>query len=887
MPQEIHPRKSSEDANGLLPPAGRRVLLERETHLAFLDALLAEVTKQGEGQLVFIGGEAGAGKSALLRRFCGEHRRSARLLWGSCDSLVTPRPLGPFLDISQMTGGEVQDLIRGEGKPYEVAAALTRELMEHACTMLVIEDLHWADDATLDMLRMLGRRIESVPTLLLASYRDDGMEAAHPLRLVLGELATHPAVRRLEVQALSRAAVAELAAVARIDGTELYGKTNGNPFFVTEILASGSLDIPSTVRDAVLGRAAGLSIRARTLLEVVAVVPVHAEVWLLERVAGKELVALGECLRTGMLRTEPGGVAFRHELARLAIEQALLPDRRVALNRQVLVALMSPPDGVPDLARLAHHAESAGDPESVLRYAPAAADRAAAHGAHREAAAQLDRAIRSSAGSPPEERAALFEKRAHQCLIIDRYDEAVEAYRQALELHHALADPKGEAKALHGLAITLWASGRTKEAEAAAIRAVEMLEPFPLSPELAEAYSFLGNIYMNLEDRERAISWSARGIELAEKVGGARPAVARGLMSIGAVKVLTGSAEGFKDLEQAAETAAADGSDNLFAVALSSTAWAALRTKSYQLVDQAIDRGLTWTGERGLELVQRALLALRARSDFDQGRWGDAKSATEQVLHASRSSTVPHIGATVVGCLLRARQGDPAVDELLVEIWQSAEPSGELQRMAPVAAALAETTWLNGDRGPVWDITAAALEVAMRREASWVVGELIYWRWRAGIPHELLDIPEPYACQIRGDWKKAFELWTEIGCPYEAAIARADSGDQVEIRRAFAELHELGASATIAALTRDLRAQGVQRIPRGPRSATRSDPAGLTAREGEVLELVEQGLRNADIAERLSLSERTVAHHVSSILTKLGVSSRIAAPARARQLRSR
>lgn len=887
MAHEIHKKDTTEHGRASVPFNVGRVLLERDSQLAALEAALAALASDGQGRLVFVGGEAGVGKTTLLRRFCAEHRRSARVLWGGCDSLITPRALGPLLDVAQATGGGLEDLMRGEAKPYEVSAALARELRLFTRTILVLEDVHWADDATLDLLRLLGRRIESVPALVIASYRDDGLDRVHPLRIVLGELASHPAVDRLDIAPLSREAVAELAASAQVDGGELYDKTGGNPFFVTEVLASSGGRIPNTVRDAVLSRAASLSARARTLLEVVGVVPVHAEVWLLERVAGDELVDLEECLRTGMLRTEPGGVAFRHELARLAIEESLPPDRRLSLHRQVLAALTSPPADERDVARLAHHAEAAGESASVLRYAPAAAERASALGAHREAAAQFARALRFADDLPPQERAKLLEEHAHECLITDQFAEAVEAYEQTLRSYRALSDRRGEAKALHGLAITLWGVGETAEAENAARTAVALLEPFPPDDELASAYSFLGNIYMNLEDGEHTMTWSTRAIELAQRVPNADGALARSLMSIGTIKALSGSTRGFEELYRAADVAERAGFDNFVAVVLSSTAWAALRTRSYDIADRSLERGLAWTGERGLELVRRALLAYRARLQLDRGQWQDAKTSTELVLRAARDSTVPYINALVVAGLLDARQGNLDSYERLDEVREVAEPSGELQRIAPAAVALAEIAWLYGRTDAIERVTDAALDLALERGADWVIGEVGYWRWRAGIREEIPGAAEPYACQMRGDWSRAVELWGKIGCPYEMAIARTDSGEREEIRAAFATLQELGATVTIAALTRDLRARGMERIPRGPRGTTRSDPAGLTARESEVLDLIGEGLRNADIAECLSLSERTVAHHVSSILSKLGVSSRLAAPAKARELRQR
>jgi predicted ATPase len=345
--------------------------------------------------------------------------------------------------------------------PHEVATALAHELGARAPTVFVLEDLHWADEATLDVLRLLARRVETVPALVVASYRDDGLDRAHPLRIVLGELATSRTVGRMRLGRLSPGAVAQLAEPYGVDADELYRKTAGNPFFVVEALASGAEGIPDTVRDAVLARAARLSPTGGTLLEAVAVVPPHAELWLLEALAGDAADGLDECLTSGMLVAQAAGVAFRHELARLAVEASVPPHRRVELHRRALARLADPPGGAPDLARLVHHAEAAGDGDAVLRFAPAAAARAASLGAYREAAAQYGRALRFGDRLPVGVRAELLERRSHACYLTDQNDAAVEAVQAALECRRQLGQRLEEGDSLRWLSEVLWCPGRS------------------------------------------------------------------------------------------------------------------------------------------------------------------------------------------------------------------------------------------------------------------------------------------------------------------------------------------------------------------------------------------------------------------------------------------
>jgi hypothetical protein len=331
-------------------------LLERSAQLQELDEHLGAVRSQGRGQLVLIGGEAGIGKTTLVRAFC-EERRSIRVLWGACDALYTPRPLGPFVDIADEAGGELAALVAEGATPGELVAALAGELGRRSPSVVVLEDLHWADEATLDVVRLLARRVESVPALVLATYRDDELDRAHPLRIVLGELPRH-AADRMALAPLSAHAVAALAGSAGVDHGELHRRTAGNPFFVTEVLATADDAIPETVRDAVLARIARLDEGAQALLDIVAIVPLRAELWLLEALADGDLAQLDACLASGVLRAERDAVGFRHEIARVAVEEALSPHRRMALHRKAVAALVAH-GARSDPARVAHHAEPA------------------------------------------------------------------------------------------------------------------------------------------------------------------------------------------------------------------------------------------------------------------------------------------------------------------------------------------------------------------------------------------------------------------------------------------------------------------------------------------------------------------------------------------------
>jgi predicted ATPase len=502
-------------------------LLERDDELAAFDECLGAVRGGSQGRVVLVSGESGVGKTALLRRFAEQCAGSARVLWGGCDPLFTPRPLGPLLDVAESVGGDLAQVVEGPVLPHELVAALARELQARAPTVLVLEDLHWADEATLDVLRLLARRVATVPSLIVASYRDDEFASTHPLRIVLGELATNRAIRRLKLAALSPAAVAQLAEPHGVDAGELYRKTGGNSFFVVEVLATGVDDVPDTVRDAIFARAARLTPSAKRLLEAVSVVLPQAELWLLETLAGQVFDGLDECLTSGMLASVAEGVAFRHELVRVAIEESIAPNRRIDLHRWALEALANPPRGKRDLARLAYHAEAAGEAEAVVRFAPAAAAGAASLGAHREAAAQYARALRFGDRLTAAERASLLEDHAQECLMTDQYSDGIAALEQSLEIRRTLGDTLKEGDALRRLSEFFWCPGRTAESERCAREAVALLEAVPPSAELAWAYANLSTTCQSTMLREEASAWGRRALDLAERLGETELAVTR------------------------------------------------------------------------------------------------------------------------------------------------------------------------------------------------------------------------------------------------------------------------------------------------------------------------------------------------------------------------
>jgi DNA-binding CsgD family transcriptional regulator/tetratricopeptide (TPR) repeat protein len=783
-------------------------LLERDAHLDQLEALLGRA-HGGEGAVAIVSGEAGIGKTSLLRQLA--QRTDARVLWGGCDELFTPRPLGPLHDMAPRFGTAFRELLGGAERD-PLFRELQRELRD-APSLLVIEDVHWADEATLDLVRFLGRRIHDLPCLMALTFRDE--ELGRGMQTVAGDLARSGA-RRIKLHPLSAAAVASLAASARVSSETIHLLTGGNPFFVTELLASEGEDVPASVRDAVLARIERLPPAARAVLESVAVVPSRAEIWLAEGDAS----AIDACVTAGLLRFEDPYLSFRHELARRAVADAIPPRRAGELHRRVLAALAArSPEA---LARLVHHAENAGDTRAVLRFAPAAAAQAARMGAHREAAAHYERALRV------ERSAELLERHAYECYLTNQIDAGLVSRRAALQMRRAEGDPLRAGDNLRWISRLPWFRGDGAGAAQFGDEAIRELEPLGRTPALAMAWSNRAQLFMLEGTVADTLRLAEPAIAFGRETGDAM-IVAHALNNVGTVLLQNGEERGRSALEESLAVALQHGLEEHVARAYTNLASCAVTAHDYHHAWRYLDAGIAFTTEKDLDAWTVYMTAWRARAHLEVGEWTRAADDASWVLAHPSAAAVSHIPAYAVLATVRARRGDPEVQPLLDRAHELAMKTGEAQRIEPVAIARAEAAWLAGD---------GAFDVD-------------------GTP----------------------DLWLSRGMPYEAALTLAKTGDEEDARRAILILEDLGAAATVARVKRDLRARGVRGLPRGARASTEANPAQLTAREMEILRLLAEGLRNADIAGRLFVSAKTVDHHVSSVLAKLGVRSRTEAAA--------
>jgi DNA-binding CsgD family transcriptional regulator len=550
--------------------------------------------------------------------------------------------------------------------------------------------------------------------------------------------------------------------------------------------------------------------------------------------------------------------------------------RRLVLHRLVLEALRRSPLAESAMARLAYHADAAHDPAAVLAYAPGAARQAASANAHHDAAQHFALALRYAAGLPPAEHAALQEAYAWECNLIEQRAAGAEARRQAAELWREAGQPLRQGENLAQMMILLVAQGRHAEAEQMSQAALRLLEPLPPGRELALAYRSQAVLRMFDRDVSAAITWGEKARVLAEQAGDPH-VLALVLNTVGTAWLFADYERGRAYLERSLAAARQAGQDAHAANAITNLAAASAELFQFERAEGYLADGLAFCTEHDFDAMRLYMLAWQAATHLYRGRWDAAGEAAAAVVGRADVSKNSRVTALVVLGRLRARRGDPGVWEALDEALTLAEGMIGYDRVAHCRAARAEAAWLEDQPKRAAEEALAAFDAAASKGHPWLAGELALWRARAG---EEFALPEaaarPFRLELAGDWQAAAAAWETLGCPYEQARALAE-GDTAAQRAALAVFEALGARPAAARLRHKLRAAGARDLPRGPRPATQAHPFGLTARQAEVLAWLGSDLTNAQIAAHLHLSPKTVDHHVSAVLAKLGVGTRAAA----------
>jgi ATP/maltotriose-dependent transcriptional regulator MalT len=852
-------------------------LLERDEYLFGLTSQF-QIAAGGEGQVAVIFGDAGIGKTSLVESFTKQYEDKASVYWGACDDLFTPRPLAPLYDIAgKMKSKIIDKLEQGASRP-SIFNEFLNEIHLKEPSIIVIEDVHWADESTFDFIKFLAKRINKYKSLLIITYRSDEIGSTHPLRISLSNIPTKY-FRRSELLPLSINAVKVIAKSFGRDGDSIFTKTNGNPFLITELLMNDQENIPATVKDLMIFRLNRLSADARSAVETFSVIPGAVEKWLINLLI-KNYCVVDEAVESGILKIEKDSISFRHELGRLAVEESLSESKRIKLNSFVLDAFLKQKNIDHFLARIIHHAARAYNREIIIKYVPLAAERAASLGSHRGSASYYELLMQNFENFKEEEKAEILEKYSYQCYLTDQLEKALEARLKLLTIWKNLNQKVKEGNNLRWLSRISWFLGNKKQADSYAEEAVKILESqSESSAELAMAYSNRSQLFMLSGDVDNAVLFGEKVIRLADSLGNLE-ILSHALINVG-VALLENSynEDGEKKLLNSLQIALDNGYEEHAARSYTGLGCRSVENKIYQKAKDFFNDGISYSIEHDLDSYKLYMQAWLARLYFETGEWNQAGELAQNVLNTYGLSVVSRIPAQTTLGWLRLRRGDPEALKLLREVQSLANETGELQRIGPVSVAFLEAAWLTGDTGKYFSIGKAGYDLALQSDNSWIKGQLAYYLKLCNkLPEIPANIAEPYLMQLKGDWKSAAAIWEKIGCPYEKALALSE-GDLKAQFAALEILKELGANPLLEKLQKKMRKQGIKNIPKGPRQSTQKNPMGLTGRQIEILNLVANGLSNSDIGNKLYISARTVENHISTIFSKLNIHTRTEAAA--------
>ncbi|HEY4346327.1 MAG TPA: AAA family ATPase [Gaiellaceae bacterium] len=856
-------------------------LLERDRGLATL-AEARESAARGRGRVVYVTGEPGIGKTSLVSQFVRGLGSETRVLQGTCDDLSIPRPLGPIRDLVGCVSPALSGAIAACAAPHDIQALLIAELeAPPGPTVLVLEDVHWADDATFDAITVLGRRIGSLPAVLVLTLRPGEAPPGHPLHSTLGAIRADDSVV-IELAPLSESAVIALAGDCD-DAEEIYAATSGNPFYVTELLAARAASgLPASVANAVLGRAARLDGDSRRLVELVSVVPNRIRISLLDDLLPGWAVAAEEPERRQLLDIDASYVRFRHELARHAVRSSVPVATCRRLHGEILEALLA---ANADPADIVHHAEEAGARDVVAEYALLAARRARAVGSNRGAYSHYSRAAEFLDRVPAPVQAMVLEELASAAYEVVRLDDGFAALDRAIDLYAGLDDPASVGRCKRMLSRFHWYAGDGAAARTAALEAVAILEPLGDSVELAAALSAFAQLAMLAEDFAQALAWSNRALELAARLGDERTR-AHALVNRGGAKLMMDPLD-MAPLIEAHEIAHAAGDRHEATRALLNLGYSLMRWARPVPASKYAQQALEYAQEHEIDTLASYASLTLAWLRLRAGDWEDAEVVARHEFERAR--TVPQLLAKTILTELAIRRGDPDAAEHLTTLDAQAGRTGELQRIAPVLELATEWALTSGEPMPVERLQTHLDEIRRQGLAGEGSARVAAWAAVAGL--DVTDIggasgkaiPLPFSAILRRDWQGAADAFAEARWPYDRALMLSMLDDEEALVEAIETARTLGAEPLKRHVAERMRGLGI-RVPLGPRPSTRANPSGLTPRQVEVLALVTEGLSNAEIAERLVVSLRTAEHHVAAVLTKLGATTRWEAARRASEL---
>lgn len=845
-------------------------LFERENYLQILEDKFNHIVN-GDGLVVLISGEAGIGKTSLVEKFI--ENKDVKIYWGACDSLNIPRPLGPLYDIAiQSTSNLFNLLVKNEERHVIFSSTLQLLHNRNQPVLMIIEDIHWADESTIDLIKFLGKRINQEKALLIVTFRDDEVGSGHPARTMFGDI-PQKNILRMNLIPLSEHSIESIAELNGVNSEGLYEKTNGNPFFITEIIAAKDENIPLTIKDSILAKLSRLSEKAKNFIELISVIPGKIDLGFI-----KELISylsiLDECIETGKLKRDFQYITFKHELVRLSIEESLPESKKEKFNSQLLNILLQKEEQEKNYANIVHHAVNANDKNVIIKYAPLAAKQSSKLGSHTQAAKYYLSVLQYSEQLFVEEQLDLLEGRCFECYLTGQIDEGIKACESIIKLLEKHSYPYREGENYRRLSRLLWYAGEDLKSEECLYKAIEILEKQLPGRELAMTYSNLSQLYMCRAEINPAIKWGIKAMEMAKKINDLEIEL-HAMNNIGTGKMLAGDYSGKNYLQESLGLSIRHDFAEHAARAYDNFGTVYVWNKNLDDSKKYFTLGLNYCNDKDIDTLGLCIAGYRSKTQLYMGEWDEAIDTAGLVLKRENVPLMNKIIPLAVMGIIRARRNDPGAMDILNELNSYRLRIGEVVEMiVSVQAVLAEAFWLQNRLNNIIDEVESVYNMIKDRDNPWAVSELAFWLWRA---EKLSEIPnnvvKPYSLQIKGKWKEAAKLWEELKCPYEHALALSE-GDEGAMKKSLEIFEQLGAAAPSSLIKQKMRESGIRSIPKGQRKSTKDNPAGLTKRQYEILKLIAEGLSNSKIADILFISRKTVDHHVSAIFSRLNIHSR-------------
>ncbi len=843
-------------------------LIERDNFLEILQSRFTKIPA-GEGHCFFITGEAGIGKTSLIKAFLTQVEENSVQYIGACDSLFAPRPLAPLYDVAGQIKKTWADNIYSVSSVTELFTKFVEEFSDSALpVVLVFEDIHWADEGTLDFIKFFARRISRTQCLFILTSRDDEINQRQPLRNLLGDLPTDT-FTRIELTPLSKESVNQLANEKGYNAENVYNISGGNPFYVNEILASYSPGIPDNIKDSILSVYNRQDEATKSSWQLLSVIPEGLELERFIKIDITMHTPIENCLESKILVVMSGRIHFKHELYRRTIENSLSPFKRVALHKNLLALFLIAFEEQEEIERIVHHAKNANENNLVFQYAPIAAKHAASVGSHLEAAKLFFTAIEYYDKKDLEKLVKLFEDYAYECYLTNQVKDAIIYQAKALKIRKEKNELEEIGNGLSFLSKLWWYEGSRIKAESFAEQAIEVLKGEAASRAKAMACSNMSKLKSEIDHVVECIFWGEKAIAIAEEIDD-HETISDALINMGSAMMMEDQSrnEGIKLLEQSLQIALKKSYHEHIARVYSSLGSNWVTIKNYDSAKKYLEQGIHYCEEKQIDSLKLYMLSSEARLHLEMGNWNEAYIIADNLLKKENLPPVIRIGALTVAATIKIRRGDVDGPALLVEAKNKAVETTELQRIIPVFLALLEYEWISGKNCIEEEVLVEKINTMVQLGKFSKESKFYFWLRKTG-KNFLLPGEKTGAAMS----PKEVSFWNKKGSAYEHALILFE-GDEDDKRKALAMMQQLNADAVCEKMKMKMRSSGIRKIPRGLRESTKTNPAQLTNRELDVLHLLKSAVQNKEIAETLYISPKTVDHHISSILFKLDVNSR-------------